>query len=160
MRNPVNDIYGICQTVCTLKQTRLHEVILLFFQSCMQVNDAFSVVQLFHLKQNAMCVKGGSQNVVLPFAEIQLSSNKAAREISEVQEGCLMKYVINVCFYAPDFRTGTFIAAILRCREVFSRWECGFHWKLCCCWLEGLRRRRVAVIMQGPGICAHLFIYI
>ena len=43
-----------------------------------------------------------------------------------------------------------------RCREVFSRWECGFYWKLCCCWLEGLRRRRVAVIMQGPGIRAHL----
>ena len=38
------------------------------------------------------------------------------------------------CCYAPDFRTGTFIAAIRSCREVFSRWECGFHWKLCCCW--------------------------
>ena len=65
-----------------------------------------------------------------------------------------------VCCYAPDFRTGTFIAVIRRCREVFSRWECGFHWKLCCYWLEGLRRRRVAVIMQGQGIPAHLFIYI
>ena len=65
-----------------------------------------------------------------------------------------------VCCYAPDFRTGTFIAAIRRCREVFSRWECGFHWKLCYCWLEGLRRRRVAVIMQGQGIRAHLFVYI
>ena len=65
-----------------------------------------------------------------------------------------------VCCYAPDFRTGTFIAVIRRCREVFSRWECGFHWKLCYCWLEGLRRRRVAVIMQGQGIRAHLFIYI
>ena len=29
-----------------------------------------------------------------------------------------------------------------------------------CCWLEGLRRRRVAAIMQGQGIHAHLFIYI
>ena len=65
-----------------------------------------------------------------------------------------------VCCYAPDFRTGTFIAVIRRCREVFSRWECGFHWKLCCCWLEGVRRRRVAVIMQGQVIRAHLFIYI
>ena len=65
-----------------------------------------------------------------------------------------------VCCYAPDFRTGTFIAAIGRCSEIFSRWECGFHWKLCCRWLEGLRRRRVAVIMQGHRIRAHPFIYI
>ena len=42
-----------------------------------------------------------------------------------------------VCCYASDFRTGTLIAAIWRCREVFSRWKCGFRWKLCCCWLEG-----------------------
>ena len=67
---------------------------------------------------------------------------------------------IRVCCNAPDFHSGTFVAAIRRCPEVFSGWECGFHWKLCCCWLEGLRRGRVAVIMQGQGIRAHLFIHI
>ena len=36
-----------------------------------------------------------------------------------------------VCCNAPDFRTGTFIAAIRRCREVFSQWECGFHCPAC-----------------------------
>ena len=48
----------------------------------------------------------------------------------------------------------------LPCHEVFSRWECRFYWKLCCRWLEGLRRRRVAVIIQGQGIRAHLFIHL
>ena len=66
---------------------------------------------------------------------------------------------VRVCCYAPDVSAGPFSAVIRRCREIFNRWECGFHWKLWCHWLKGLRRRRVVVIMQVPGIRAQLFIY-
>ena len=70
------------------------------------------------------------------------------------------QYNIECVVMHRTFVPGPLIAVIRRCREVFSRWEHWFHWKLCCCWLEGLRRRRVAVIMQDQGIRAHLFIYI
>ena len=35
----------------------------------------------------------------------------------------------------PCFTTATW-----RCRKNFSQWECSFHWKLCCHWLEFWRR--------------------
>ena len=41
--------------------------------------------------------------------------------------------------------------ATWRCRKNFSQWECSFHWKLRCRWLEFLQQRQIAVIRQGPG---------
>ena len=35
-----------------------------------------------------------------------------------------------------------------RCHKNFSPWECSFHWKLRCHWLEFLRQ--IAVVRQGP----------
>ena len=38
-----------------------------------------------------------------------------------------------------------------RCRKKFSQWECSFHWKLRCHWLEFLRQQcQIAVVRQGP----------
>ena len=41
--------------------------------------------------------------------------------------------------------------ATWRCRKNFNQWECSFHWKLHCHWLEFLRQRQIAVVEQGPG---------
>ena len=38
-----------------------------------------------------------------------------------------------------------------RCRKNYSQWECSFHWKLCCHWLEFLRQCQIVVVRQGPG---------
>ena len=37
-----------------------------------------------------------------------------------------------------------------RCRKNFSQWECSFHWKLRCHWLEFLWQRQISVVRQGP----------
>ena len=42
--------------------------------------------------------------------------------------------------------------ATWRCRKNFSQWECSFHWKLRCHWLEFLRQRQIAVVRQGSVI--------
>ena len=56
-------------------------------------------------------------------------------------------------FTGPPFRgTGPCLTtATWRCRKNFSQWECSFHWKLRCHWLEFLRQRQIAVVRQGPG---------
>ena len=45
-------------------------------------------------------------------------------------------------------------SATWRCRKNFSQWECSFHWKLRCHWLEFLQQRQIAVVRQGPGDCS------
>ena len=45
-----------------------------------------------------------------------------------------------------------------RCRKNFSQWECSFHWKLRCHWLEFLRQRQIAVVRQDPGLWKSDFI--
>ena len=35
--------------------------------------------------------------------------------------------------------------------RIFSQWECSFHWKLRCHWLEFLQQRQIAVVRQDPG---------
>ena len=40
--------------------------------------------------------------------------------------------------------------ATWRCRKNFSQWECSFHWKRRCHWLEFLRQHQIAVVRQGP----------
>ena len=42
------------------------------------------------------------------------------------------------------------LTATWRCRKNFSQWECSFHWKLRCHWLEFLRQRQIAVVRHGP----------
>ena len=49
-------------------------------------------------------------------------------------------------------RPGPGIArAIRRCRKNFNQWQRSFQWKLCCHWLNFLRQRHVAVVIQGPA---------
>ena len=48
-------------------------------------------------------------------------------------------------FPGPCLTTATWC-----CRKNFSQYECSFHWKLCCHWLEFLRQRQIAVVSQGP----------
>ena len=50
--------------------------------------------------------------------------------------------------WGPCLSTATW-----RCGKNFSQWECSFHWKLRCHWLEFLRQRQFAVVRQGPWIC-------
>ena len=42
--------------------------------------------------------------------------------------------------------------ATWHCHKNFSQWECCYHWKLRCYWLNFLRQRQFTVIIQGPGI--------
>ena len=58
------------------------------------------------------------------------------------------RWAITVWVPGPSLTTATW-----RCRKNFSQWECSFHWKLCCHWLEFLRQRQIAVVGQGPGLC-------
>ena len=44
--------------------------------------------------------------------------------------------------------------ATWRCRKNFSQWECSFHWKLRCHWLEFLQQRQIAVV-TGPRVPFH-----
>ena len=41
----------------------------------------------------------------------------------------------------------------------FSQWECSFHWKLRCHWLEFLRQGQIAVVRQGPATLDHMLFY-
>ena len=39
---------------------------------------------------------------------------------------------------------------VRRCRKIFSQWQRSFQWQLWCHWLKLLRRRRIAIFIQGP----------
>ena len=60
---------------------------------------------------------------------------------------------VNSTHRGPCLTTATW-----RCQKNFSQWECSFHWKLCCHWLEFLRQRQMAVVRQGPGLAMCLYV--
>ena len=51
------------------------------------------------------------------------------------------------CSPGPCINTATW-----RCRKNFSQWECSFHWKLRCHWLEFLRQLQIAAVVFAQFI--------
>ena len=55
------------------------------------------------------------------------------------------------CFLEGKQCTGPCLTTATWCsHKNFSQWECSFHWKLRCHWLEFLWQRQIAVVRQGP----------
>ena len=75
---------------------------------------------------------------------VLLLSLRAAMPLAEILATCRKK----VSNTGPGLCLTT---ATWRCRKNFIQWECSFHWKLHCHWLEFLRQRQIAVVRQGPA---------
>ena len=55
-------------------------------------------------------------------------------------------------FHSP-WRDRPCLAATWRCRKNFNQWECSFHWKRCCHWLDFSQQRQIAAVRKtGPGL--------